>query len=273
MVVSYEGTRYHGWQSQKHISPTVQECLESALGRIANHPVEVICAGRTDAGVHAVAQVVHFDTQSERNAQAWVSGTNHHLPDDIAARWVGPVSDEFHARFTAEARTYRYYICNTLIRPAIGFRSMTWVRSPLDAGAMHEAAQFLLGEHDFSSFRDAECQSRTPFRNMQDISVWRDGDVVVTEIRANAFLHHMVRNIMGVLIEVGNGRHPPLWVAEVLVQKDRRAAAVTAPPNGLFFVRAHYPLGHALPLLDLGPQVLRGSSGPDHGSSREQGRR
>lgn len=258
MVVSYEGTHYHGWQRQKHVDHTLQQTLEIALGRIANEPVEVVCAGRTDAGVHATAQVIHFDTQARRNAQAWVSGTNHFLPDSLSVRWVGGVSSEFHARFGARSRTYRYFILNSRIRPAVAARNLTWFSPRLDEVAMAQGGQLLLGEHDFSSFRDSECQSRTPFRNLLDLQVLRAGEVVMIQVKANAFLHHMVRNIAGTLLDVGSGRRPPEWMAEVLGARQRSAAGVTAPPDGLYFVAVDYPPVHALPNFPLGPDFMGG---------------
>lgn len=256
MVVSYQGTRYHGWQRQKHVDHTLQQTLEAALSRIANEPVEVVCAGRTDAGVHASAQVVHFDTSARRNAQAWVSGTNHFLPDTLAVRWVGAVNSDFHARYGARSRTYRYFILNSRIRSALAANNLTWFSPPLDETAMEQGGRFLLGEHDFSSFRDSECQSCTPFRNLMDLRVRRAGEVVMIQVQANAFLHHMVRNITGTLLDVGSGRRPPHWMAEVLDARQRSAAGVTAPPDGLYFVAVDYPEMHGLPQFPPGPDFM-----------------
>jgi tRNA pseudouridine38-40 synthase len=259
MVVSYEGTTYHGWQAQKHHSRTIQQTVQAALGKVAAQPVEVVCAGRTDAGVHATAQVLHFDTLARRNAQAWVSGVNHFLPDDIAMRWAGGVGEDFHARYSARSRTYRYFILNTRFRSAVAARNMTWFSPPLDAEKMANAGRSLLGEQDFSSFRDAECQAKTPFRHLLALDVRRQGDVVVLEVQANAFLHHMVRNITGTLLEVGTGRKPAAWVADVLQARQRCAAGVTAPPQGLYFVNVDYPQHFGIPVFAKGPVNLAGA--------------
>ena len=261
MVVSYEGTAYHGWQVQKHDGRTLQEAVQAALTRVADEPIEVVCAGRTDAGVHATAQVLHFDTVARRSAQAWVAGANHFLSGDIAMRWAGAAAEDFHARFSALSRTYRYFILNTRVRPAIAARNMTWFSPPLDVGLMAEAGRQLLGEHDFTSFRDAECQARSPVRRLLELDVQRHGEVVVLEVRANAFLHHMVRNITGTLLEVGTGRRAPAWVAEVLAQRRRAAAGITAPPQGLYFVAVEYPARFGIPEFSRGPDQLAGAEG------------
>ena len=244
--VEYAGGAYSGWQSQRGCA-SVQSSLQSALSAVASHPVEVAAAGRTDAGVHAIGQVVHFDSSADRSAQAWLLGGNSSLPADISLRWVQPVSEDFHARHSALSRRYRYVVYNERARSALLADRATRVTHQLDAGAMHEAAQMLLGERDFSAFRAAECQSSTPMRRMLDVVVRRQGRFVMLDIHANAFLHHMVRNIMGTLIEIGQGRRPVEWVAELLEGRDRRRAAATAPACGLYFVGPQYSPESAVP--------------------------
>lgn len=240
LILEYDGSGFHGWQQQIELR-TVQGVLEEALSRVADEPIQVICAGRTDTGVHANFQVVHFDTDVERDLYAWQAGTNHFLPDDVAVKSVYFVDETFHARYSAKQRTYRYVIANQPFKPAIKRNYLTWASAPLDAVQMNEAAQVLLGEHDFSSFRAAGCQAKTPIRTIDEISVTRQGDQVITVIKANAFLHHMVRNIMGVLISIGAGKQPVDWIKEVLEAKDRTVADVTALPNGLFLEHVLYP--------------------------------
>lgn len=244
--VEYLGTQYCGWQRQQH-SPSVQECVEDALSKVANHPVRVYCAGRTDTGVHATGQVIHFETESVRPEKAWRMGGNAHLPDDISIQWAQSVADDFHARFSAISRRYRYVILNAKARPAILSGQVTWIREPLDEQKMHQAVQSLMGEQDFSSFQAASCQSPTPFRNVFNAKVERKNEFVVLDITANAFLHHMVRNISGSLIEVGRGNQPPDWITHLLSVKDRTQAAPTAAPDGLYFVQANYPGHFGLP--------------------------
>lgn len=247
--VEYDGTRYAGWQRQADIS-TVQAEVERALGRVADHPVTVTCGGRTDAGVHALGQVAHFDAAARRSLRGWVLGANTLLPADIALTWAIEVDPEFHARHSALARTYRYLIQNRPVRPALLGKRACWMREPLDAAAMHAAAQCLLGEHDFSAFRSVECQSRTPRRRLEAIAVTRAGDRVVVEVTANAFLHHMVRNIVGALIEVGTAERATGWIAEVLAGRDRRLAAITAPACGLYLTSIRYPEAAGLPVAE-----------------------
>jgi len=241
LILEYDGTHFHGWQQQNSKLRTVQAVVEEALSKIADEPIQVICAGRTDTGVHAHNQVIHFDTSAKRDSYAWQIGTNTYLPDDVAVKSVHFVEDDFHARYSAIQRTYRYIICNQKYKPALGRDYMTWETRPLNEKLMHKAAQGLIGEHDFSSFRSSECQSKTPFRCIDEISVTRENDKVITVIKANAFLHHMVRNIMGVLITVGVGKQPVSWVKKVLDAKDRTVANVTAPANGLFLESVLYP--------------------------------
>lgn len=244
--VEYQGGAYAGWQRLSHIR-SVQGELEQALSTIADHPVQVFAAGRTDAGVHGLGQVVHFDSPAPRTPLAWLLGGNVHLPDDIALRWVQPVPDSFHARYQALARRYRYVFLNSRARSALLAGRVTFWPRPLDAATMHAAAQALLGERDFSAFRDSECQSPTPFRNVSAVHVWRHDEFVVMDIRANAFLHHMVRNIAGSLAEVGQGKQPPEWLAEVLALRQRRLAGMTAPADGLYFVGPEYAPEFGLP--------------------------
>lgn len=225
----------------------MQGALESALSSVANHAVATICAGRTDAGVHAFGQVVHFDSASLRSPYAWLLGSNSRLAPEVSLRWVQPVSDDFDARRSAVSRRYRYVIHNHRGRSALLGGRVAWLANPIEAEPMHRAAQALLGENDFSAFRAAECQSSTPMRNVQSVSVFRRGDFVVMDIRANAFLHHMVRNIMGALLEIGQGKRAESWTAELLAGRDRRAAGMTAPAAGLYFLGPEYPDRFGLP--------------------------
>jgi tRNA pseudouridine38-40 synthase len=230
--------------------------LEQALAVVADACVRVQCAGRTDAGVHAVAQVIHFDSPVSRSSKAWVMGGNANLPCDVRIHWAIPLASEFHARFSAQARRYRYVIANTSVRPALLHTQVTWHRRILDEVAMNTAAQSLLGERDFTAFRAASCQSSTPMRNVHFIEVSRRGDLVVLEILANAFLHHMVRNIAGALLAVGDGRKPPDWIASLLAGRDRTIAAETAPASGLYLVDVQYPAHFGLPETPYGPMLL-----------------
>lgn len=244
--VEYDGTDFLGWQRLSH-GNTVQGALEAALSFVADGPIEVTCAGRTDAGVHARCQVVHFDTDVQRTPRAWALGTTSRLPDSVCVRWAQVAGEDFHARFGARARRYRYRILNRPIRAALEARYVTWERQPLDADAMHRAAQALLGENDFSAFRTVACQARHPNRNVQDIRVQRVGDEVQLEIQANAFLHHMVRNIVGSLLPVGRGEKPVEWLAQLLAGRDRSVAGPTAPSQGLTFLHPVYPKECGLP--------------------------
>jgi tRNA pseudouridine38-40 synthase len=244
----YDGTRYAGWQSQPGL-PTVQDSLQQALSAVADHPVTASASGRTDAGVHAIGQVAHFDTTADRPVRGWVLGANTHLPVDIALNWAMEVDRSFNARHTALARSYRYLILRRATRPALLRDRVCWVRTELQAEAMHEAAQALVGEHDFTSFRSAECQSPTAMRHVDSISVTREGALTMIEISANAFLQHMVRNIAGTLLQVGAGERPPSWVAETLAARDRTRAGVTAPASGLYLWRVRYPPSLQIPEL------------------------
>jgi tRNA pseudouridine38-40 synthase len=253
--IEYDGASVFGWQRQREV-PSVQEYLEKALSKVANQPIQVQCAGRTDAGVHATGQVVHFDCDVPRAERAWTLGVNANLPDSIAVTWAQDVDDNFHARFSATHRRYRYIIHNSKMRPAILNHGVTHVHKPLDAAKMHEAAQALLGEHDFTSFRASLCQSKTPFRNVTNVSVYRQGRYVVIDIKANAFLHHMVRNITGCLMDIGLHKHQPIWLKELLDLKERAKASATAKAAGLYLVDVDYPEQFNIPKTPLGPLFL-----------------
>lgn len=245
--IEYDGSAFKGWQFLGEGGPSVQAALEQALSSVADAPVSVMCAGRTDAGVHGQCQVVHFDTEVVRDPRAWTLGTSTRLPPEVAVRWCQPVDADFHARFSARARRYRYRIMNRSVRPALGRQLLSWDRRPLDADAMHQAAQLLLGENDFSALRSAECQAAHARREMQRISVTREGEVVEVQVQANAFLHHMVRNIVGSLCMIGAGERPVEWMGEVLAGRDRTKAGPTAPAAGLVFLGPLYPAIWQLP--------------------------
>lgn len=247
--VEYQGTRYAGWQRQHH-AVTVQGEVERALSKIANEPIEVICAGRTDSGVHGLGQVIHFDSEQDRNLRAWCQGTNTHLPADISLRWVKAVDEGFSARYSALSRHYRYLIIDGRTRSGLFGDRVYWSRYSLDHECMHEAAQSLLGEQDFSSFRAAACQSHSPMRNVMQISVQRRQAFLAIDIQANAFVHHMVRNIAGALMAVGSQQRPIEWMAQLLAVKDRTQAGVTAPAHGLYFMSVDYPSEYAFPVSD-----------------------
>ena len=257
--IEYHGGHYHGWQAQPHLSvPTVQEALEASPQEIAGVSVRTTCAGRTDTGVHGFAQVVHFDDPVGRSLKAWVMGTNRHLPADIRVHWAQEVGEAFHARFSATARRYRYIICNTPTQPALLHDLVTWYRHALDAELMNDTAEILLGEHDFSAFRAASCQASSPNRCVTACTVTRQGDYVIVDITANAFLHHMVRNIVGSLLAVGSQSSSVEWFEGVLSSRDRTQAADTAPPEGLYPVHVAYPAAFMLQEPPVGPTVQRG---------------
>lgn len=244
--IEYDGSGFRGWQSQP-AARNVQDCVERAFSRVADHPVGVVCAGRTDAGVHALGQVIHFETGAERDSRAWMLGANANLPADIVVRWAQPVTDDFHARFAARSRAYRYIILNRDTRFAVLRRHVTWQRRPLDEESMQKAAALLHGEHDFTSFRAAACQARSPVRTVQELAVSREGEFIHIDIRANAFLHHMVRNIAGVLAVIGGGERRPQWAQNLLAARDRTKGGVTAPANGLYLVDVEYDARFGLP--------------------------
>ncbi|MEY4754467.1 MAG: hypothetical protein RJA44_2142 [Pseudomonadota bacterium] len=244
--ISYRGDGYLGWQSQP-VGRTVQDALETALGRFAAVPVRTICAGRTDTGVHGLNQVVHFDAPVQRAPFSWVRGTNTFLPPDIAVQWCQPVAADFHARNQARGRRYAYLLLESPVRPAIEARSAGWSFRPLDLAAMQAAAAHLIGEHDFSAFRSSECQALSPVKQLREISIRRVGAYWRFEFEASAFLHHMVRNLMGCLIAVGSGTRSPQWLAEVLAARDRKLAAPTFPADGLYFLGPRYDAVHGLP--------------------------
>jgi tRNA pseudouridine38-40 synthase len=244
--LEYDGNGFSGWQQQID-APSVQEALQAALTSVCNHPVEVTGAGRTDAGVHARGQVAHFDSAADRSPRALLLGSNSNLPAEVALRWVRYVPDHFHARYSATARTYRYCILNHIARSALAAGRTAFVYQPLQVEPMIEAARLMIGLHDFSAFRAAECQAKSPVRNLMQLEVKRLGDFVLLEVTANAFLHHMVRNIAGMLIHIGRGEAPPELAAELLAGRNRRLAPATAPAGGLYLWRVHYPQVFGLP--------------------------
>jgi tRNA pseudouridine38-40 synthase len=246
--IEYDGSAFRGWQAQAEVHARgVQSAVEAALTIVADHPVEVIAAGRTDAGVHASMQVVHFDTTAVRSERNWMLGMNSNLPSSVSVLWAREVPDTFHARFSAFTRSYRYCILNRVPRPALAGNRVCWVREQLNHEVMHVAAQHLVGEHDFTSFRAAECQARSPVRQLHYIEVERRDQMILMSVTANAFLQHMVRNIAGVLISVGLGERPPQWVKEVLALRDRKRGGVTAVPQGLYLAGVEYPEELKLP--------------------------
>ena len=258
-VVEYNGAYFHGWQWQNHPThaPSIQEVLEAAFAFVANHPVRVHAAGRTDAGVHATRQVIHFDTTSERTDYGWLMGVNTNLPDGVAVQWIGEVDLEFHARFKAQARRYRYIVNNGVAKQALMHDQMTWWRYPLEVELMHQAAQCLVGEHDFTSFRAKDCQAKTPIKTLHSIQLKRWGDIVMLEVEGSGFLYHMVRNIMGTLLPIGEKQKPVEWMQEVLRAQDRTQAGITAPGGGLYFVGVYYPAEYqAIPSQPFGPALL-----------------
>lgn len=248
--VEYDGTDFRGWQTQQPGVRTVQTCLEAALSRVADHPVSVVCAGRTDAGVHALEQVVHFETSARRRERSWVLGANVNLPPDVAVRWAHPVESDFHARFSAMARHYRYRIMVQRARSPLRRDRAVWVHASLDRARMQRAAAALVGEHDFSSFRAVACQAKSPVRRIHYLELSEQDGILTIRVGANGFLHHMVRNIAGVLIAIGQGDAPVDWTRELLEARNRTLGGVTAPPQGLYFVRADYPPHFGLPQLE-----------------------
>ncbi|MBO1894966.1 MULTISPECIES: tRNA pseudouridine(38-40) synthase TruA [unclassified Shewanella] len=253
--VEYDGSGFCGWQRQLEVD-SVQAQIEKALSYVANEPITVLCAGRTDTGVHGTGQVVHFDTDVQRPMTAWTQGVNANLPDSVAIRWAKEVDDSFHARYSATARRYRYVIYNHKLRPGILSAGVSHYHGDIDETLMHKAAQLFVGEHDFTSFRALHCQSKTPFRNVHQVNVTRQGMYVMVDIQANAFLHHMVRNIVGSLLQIGLGNQPIEWITELFALKNRKLAAPTAKPNGLYLVDVTYPEQYQLPKLALGPLFM-----------------
>ena len=253
--VEYDGNRFHGWQVQQEGVRTVQLCLEQAVAKVANHDVRLFCAGRTDTGVHAVGQVAHFETDAVRTERQWLLGINVNLPDDVSINWVKFVDDDFHARFSAMSRSYRYFIWNRPTRSALLTGKVNWTHYDLDHEVMHQAAQDLLGTHDFSSYRALQCQAKSPIKTLHKLDVERNGDMVVLRLHANAFLHHMVRNIAGVLIAIGRHERPVNWAAEVLSYRDRTLGGVTAAAEGLYFESVEYPEEFMIPQTQF-PAVL-----------------
>jgi len=253
--LEYDGSAFCGWQTQPG-GCGVQDHLQAALSKLADSPIEVTAAGRTDTGVHASAQVVHFDTEAVREPNAWVRGTNSHLREEARVAWAREVPAAFHARYSALSRTYKYLLLDAGVAPAILRNRVGWYHRSLDVEAMAKAASTLRGEHDFSAFRDAQCQAKSPIRDLREVSVERRGTLMVFTFRANAFLHHMIRNVVGSLVYVGAGKHPPEWIAELLASKDRRNAAPTFAPDGLYLAGVEYdpafglPAFRALALLD-----------------------
>jgi tRNA pseudouridine38-40 synthase len=237
--IEYDGSNFAGWQSQAH-GNTVQDALEAALAAVAGHRVRVACAGRTDAGVHALAQVVHFDCDAVRPESAWVRGVNAHLPPQVAVCWAKEVGTDFHARFSARSRAYRYVLLNRSVRPAVLAGKAGWFHQLLDIPAMREGAALLLGEHDFSAFRAAECQAKSPVKTVYRADISAQDELIFFDFHANAFLHHMIRNIVGCLVYIGKGKHPPTWVTELLVARDRTRAAPTFAADGLYFAGVEY---------------------------------
>lgn len=256
--VEYHGSAYSGFQKQKHNPQTVQACLERGISQVAheNEAISLVCAGRTDAGVHASGQVVHFDTLALRNPKAWVQGVNTHLPRDIRVTWAKAVGPSFHARFSARSRTYRYVFCVSDVRPATLGDGLAWHAKALDFKAMQQAAQILTGEHDFSAFRSSQCQANNAVREVKYLDFFESGTFVVMEIQANAFLHHMVRNIVGALLEVGTARKSADWLREHLSLKNRALGPPTADGGGLYLVAVEYSAAFALPFQPAGPRFI-----------------
>lgn len=259
MGLRYDGSAYRGWQSQFEELQTIQAKVEKAIAQVADESVSVYCAGRTDAGVHATQQIIHFDTTADRGENSWVFGANSALPPDISVVWSQEVDPSFHARFSALRRRYRYILYNYKVRPAILRHAVGWHYKDLDEVRMQQAARYLIGEHDFSSFRGAGCQAKSPVRHVYEVAMTRHKHLLILEIEANAFLLHMVRNIVGTLFAVGSGHKPPEWVKEVLLAKNRQEAGITASPAGLYLVDVTYPTVYDLPKPPIGPFFLHGT--------------
>ncbi len=262
--IEYDGSAFNGWQIQDANARSVQHCVEQALTQVADHEIDTVCAGRTDSGVHACCQVVHFDTHVTRPMHGWVVGGNSNLPEDANILWARQVPDDFHARYSARSRRYRYYILNRQHRSALFRNRATWINHPLDETLMHTAAQALIGEHDFSAFRASRCQARTAMRAVSTLMVTRHSDFVVIEVAANAFLHHMVRNIAGVLLRIGRGEEAVDWAAQVLASRDRCKGGVTAPAQGLYLYRVDYARDLEIPAAITEPAIGQGQTPPVH---------
>jgi tRNA pseudouridine38-40 synthase len=253
-ILEYDGSEFCGWQWQDDV-PSVQQAVEQAVSRVANESIRVTVAGRTDAGVHASAQVIHFDSGAQRSDYAWLRGTNSNLPASVALLWAGQVPEEFHARFSATGREYHYVILIRAVRPALSTRRVTHEYRPLDVERMRAAAAYLIGAHDFSSFRAMQCQAKSPVRELRALDVIREGDRVVIRACANAFLHHMVRNLAGVLMDIGAGEREPAWAREVLEARDRTVGGITAPPDGLYLTAVEYPERLGIPRVSGHPRL------------------
>jgi tRNA pseudouridine38-40 synthase len=252
--VEYDGTRFAGWQIQKE-QRTVQGCLTKAISLVANHAVNTVAAGRTDSGVHALQQVVHFDTDAVRDQRNWILGLNTNLPSDMNVVWAHPVDDEFSARFSAVKRRYRYIILNRVSRSSVSANRMSWYFQKLDVDLMQAAANILVGHHDFSAFRAKDCQAKSPFKTIDSITVTKQGDCIAIDVIGQSFLHHMVRNIVGVLVPIGEGKEPVSWALKVWESRDRAQGGVTSPPEGVYFVNVDYPAHYALPTVSTFPVV------------------
>jgi tRNA pseudouridine38-40 synthase len=253
--IEYDGHGFSGWQAQKEGVTTVQGAVESALSKVANSPIRVICAGRTDTGVHAAEQVVHFETEVERSNRSWVFGANANLPDNVCLLWAKPVSHDFHARFSARRRRYQYVIINRHVRPTYLAYRTTWEYRPLDVERMQQAGNYLIGKHDFNAYRAIGCQAKSPIREVTSLKVTRKDEFVFIDIEANAFLHHMVRNIAGVLMDIGAGKNEPVWAQEILHTQDRRQGGITAPSSGLYLTSVSYDEEFDLPRIANKQQV------------------
>lgn len=250
--VEYDGTKFAGWQVQPN-QRTVQDCLQQALSKVANHTIKVVAAGRTDSGVHALSQVVHFDTTSSRPERNWILGLNTNLPSDINVIWAKEVDADFNARFSAIKRSYRFILLNRVSRSAVHADRMWWYFKPLDEQRMQEAANLLIGHHDFSAFRAKDCQAKNTMKTMELIKVTRQDDCIAIDVVAQSFLHHMVRNIVGVLVLIGEGKESVEWAKQVLDSKDRGQGGITSPPQGLYFVNVEYPAQYSLPTVSAFP--------------------
>jgi tRNA pseudouridine38-40 synthase len=238
-IVEYDGSDFCGWQRQSHV-PSVQEAVERAISLVANHEVGIACAGRTDSGVHSLGQVMHFETKAQRELRSWLLGINSNLPRSVVLKSIKLMPEDFHARFSARSRSYRYIISNQSVRPALLANRAAWEYEPLDAALMQTGANYLVGEHDYTSFRALACQAHSPVREILNLSVQRDGALVIIDVTANGFLHHMVRNLAGVLMSIGKSENPPEWAQQVLMKKDRACGGVTAKAQGLYFMRVQY---------------------------------